>query len=109
MNFDTMLLFYLLVGHALADYPLQGDFLARAKNRVTPVPGVPWWQAMTAHCLIHAGVVMWWTEVWWMAAAEFVVHFAVDDMKVRGKLTYNQDQMLHVVCKVLYVVMLDAV
>lgn len=32
----------LVAGHALADYPLQGDFLARAKNRAAPIPGVPW-------------------------------------------------------------------
>ena len=27
------ILFALLIGHALADYPLQGAFLARAKDR----------------------------------------------------------------------------
>ena len=27
-----LVLIYLLAGHALADYPLQGDFLARQKN-----------------------------------------------------------------------------
>ena len=37
-----MILFWLMVGHALADYPLQGDFLAKAKNRTAPIPGVPW-------------------------------------------------------------------
>jgi hypothetical protein len=35
----------LIAGHALADYPLQGDFLSRAKNRSAPIPGFPWWQA----------------------------------------------------------------
>lgn len=34
----------LVAGHALADYPLQGDFLARAKNRTAPIAGFPWWQ-----------------------------------------------------------------
>lgn len=29
----------MLAGHALADYPLQGDFLAKAKNRANPIPG----------------------------------------------------------------------
>lgn len=33
----------LLAGHALCDYPLQGDFLAKAKNRAAPLPGVPWY------------------------------------------------------------------
>jgi hypothetical protein len=32
----------LLVVHALCDYPLQGGFLARGKNEINPIPGVPW-------------------------------------------------------------------
>lgn len=47
----------MLVGHAIADYPLQGDFLAKAKNRRAPMPGVPWYQALGAHAIIHGGFV----------------------------------------------------
>jgi hypothetical protein len=36
----------LLVDHALADYPLQGDFLARAKNHTAPIPGISWYQSL---------------------------------------------------------------
>jgi hypothetical protein len=36
----------LLVDHALADYPLQVDFLARAKNHAAPIPGISWYQAL---------------------------------------------------------------
>ena len=32
-----------------------GDFLARAKNRTAPIPGFPWWQALTAHAAMHSG------------------------------------------------------
>ena len=35
----------MVVGHVLADYPLQGDFLSRAKNRFSPIVGVPWYNA----------------------------------------------------------------
>ena len=28
----------LIAGHCLADYPLQGDFLSKAKNRTAPFP-----------------------------------------------------------------------
>jgi hypothetical protein len=42
---NVALLFGALVAaHALCDYPLQGDFLARAKNRAAPIAGVPWYQ-----------------------------------------------------------------
>jgi hypothetical protein len=47
----------LLAGHALADYPLQGDFLSKAKNRAAPIPGVPYWQALGAHVAIHGAFV----------------------------------------------------
>jgi hypothetical protein len=32
---------WLLVAHVLADYPLQGAFLARGKNHRNPIPGIP--------------------------------------------------------------------
>ena len=94
----------LLVGHALADYPLQGDFLSRAKNRTAPIPGVPWYQALGAHALIHAGVVAYLTGLWWLGALEFIAHAVIDDAKCKGRLTFNQDQGLHALCKVLWVV-----
>lgn len=93
----------LMVAHALCDYPLQGDFLARAKNRHAPIPDVPWWQAMFAHCLIHAGAVAFLTGYWWLGVAEFVVHFVTDDLKCRGKINFNQDQAIHWVAKALWV------
>ena len=105
-----MILFFLLVGHALADYPLQGDFLAKAKSRTAPIPGFPWWQALTAHAIIHAGmvglIVLLATGdhglVYALAAAEFVAHFLTDDAKCRGRIGLNTDQTIHVACKVLW-------
>lgn len=93
----------LVAAHALCDYPLQGDFLAKAKNRTAPIPGVPWWQAMGAHCAIHGGAVALITGYWWLGVAEASVHFNVDNAKCRGFLTFNQDQALHVAYKVLWV------
>jgi hypothetical protein len=93
----------LLVGHAICDYPLQGEFLAKAKNASAPIPGVPWWQALAAHALIHAGAVAAITGLWWLGLAEFLVHAVTDDAKCRGRLTFNQDQAIHAACKVLWV------
>lgn len=98
----TMLLL-LLVGHAIADYPLQGDFLSKAKNRAAPIPGVPWWQALGAHATIHGGVVGLITGAWWLGVAEAVVHAITDDAKCRGRISFNQDQAIHVACKVVWV------
>lgn len=98
----------LLFAHFLADYPLQGDFLARAKNRTAPIPGVPWWQAMTAHAGIHAGGVALVTGFWFLGVVEFVAHFAIDSAKCSGRIGYNTDQALHALCKAAYVAIIWA-
>lgn len=97
-----MKLLLLLAGHALCDYPLQGDFLAKAKNRANPIPGVPWYQALGAHALIHGGMVALVTKSPLMGVAETVIHAVTDDLKCKGKLSFNQDQAIHVACKVLW-------
>jgi hypothetical protein len=96
--------FWLLVGHAVADYPLQGDFLAKAKNMTAPITGVPWWIAMSAHCLIHSGAVMLVTHQIPLAIAEFGLHFCIDVLKCRGETNFELDQLMHVLCKVIWAV-----
>ena len=100
---NLALVFALIVAHAVADYPLQGDFLSRAKNREAPIAGVPWYQAMGAHAAIQAGFVWAITGVWWLGAAEFVAHAIIDDAKCTGHISFNQDQALHVACKLAWV------
>lgn len=100
------MLFWLLVGHALADYPQQGDFLARAKNHKAALPGIPWWQGLLWHALIHGGAVALvltlfgvpHAELWGMA--EFAIHAGIDYAKCDGWTDFNRDQALHVVCKI---------
>lgn len=94
----------LIFGHMLADYPLQGDFLARAKNRSAPISGFPWWQALTAHSIIHAGFVYVITGSFGLAAAELCIHWVTDDMKCRGKIGLNIDQAVHIICKIAWAV-----
>lgn len=89
----------MVVTHALCDYPLQGDFLARAKNRTAPIPGVPWWQALGAHAVIHGGAVWLVTGNAGCALGEVFAHWIIDDAKCRGWIGYNTDQALHLVCK----------
>ncbi len=98
-------LILLFAGHALCDYPLQGDFLAKGKNRKIPLPGVPWYQCLFAHALIHAGTVYLITRSVTFASLEFVVHFWTDYAKCDGKLTFNQDQAIHYGFKVLWAVL----
>ena len=93
----------LVVGHAVADYPLQGAFLSKAKNRAAPIPGVPWYQALGAHAVMHGGAVWLLTGMWWLGALEAVAHAWIDDRKCTGRLTFNQDQALHLLCKFVWV------
>ena len=93
----------LVVLHALCDYPLQGDFLAKAKNRLAPIPGVPWWQALSAHAAIHGGAVALATGHYWIGLLEFAAHWLIDDAKCKGRISFNTDQFLHLACKVAWV------
>lgn len=102
MSFLEMFLL-LVSAHALADYPLQGDFLAKAKNASAPIPGVPWWQALWAHAAIHGGFVGVITGSVWLGLAEAGAHVAIDHAKCRGWIGYNVDQAAHIACKVAWV------
>jgi hypothetical protein len=98
----------MIAGHALADYPLQGDFLARAKNHRVPLPGVPWYQALAAHGVIHGAFVGLVTGMIVLATAEAVAHMSIDYLKSEGAISFNVDQALHVGCKVIWCVLLFA-
>lgn len=106
------LLFALLIGHALADYPLQGEYLALHKNRHFRPSGPQqqpkglWIHCLLAHCLIHAGFVWMVTGRVVFAAAELVFHFLLDAAKCERKISFHTDQCLHAACKVLYVAVL---
>ena len=98
------LLAKLLIAHAVCDYPLQGDFLSKAKNPTAPINGVPWQWAMASHAAIHAGAVWVLTGSPWLALFEFVAHACIDYLKCSCVLTFSQDQWLHVACKVAWAV-----
>jgi hypothetical protein len=94
----------LVLGHFIADYPLQGDFLSHGKNPNSPYPGFPWQWCMLAHTAIHAGAVYLVTGSLWLAAAELVIHWATDYLKCARLIGVNADQIIHLSCKVLYAV-----
>jgi hypothetical protein len=111
------LLLALCVGHAIADFPLQGEFLARGKNRHLDPPilasgdGSPkriWIYCLTAHALIHAGVVWIVTGSIVFGLIELVVHWIIDALKAEGKFGFEVDQWIHVGTKVVYVVLIWA-
>lgn len=96
-----MMLFLLIAAHFLADYPLQGDFLATNKARSGP-NYVPWWQALIAHSFIHGGFVAIITGIWWLGLAEIVIHAITDHLKCEKIIGINTDQFIHISCKILW-------
>ena len=95
----------LFAGHALCDFPWQGQFLSDAKNLRSPISGVPWQLALFAHVSIHAGMVLWLTGSLWMALAELVIHALTDYTKSLDRISFTMDQAIHYACKVLWAVL----
>lgn len=105
------LLFKLLIGHALADFALQSDAMAKGKNfNIKPdvppgqkyTPCWPYW--MTSHALIHAGVVWIATGDIHFAITEFIAHFILDWLKCSNFTSPHLDQWGHFICKVVYII-----
>lgn len=100
-------LFMLFAAHALADYPLQGDFLARGKQGL--IPGAPRLTLLSMHGLIHGGLVALVTGLWWLGLLETIAHCVIDEVKTRGAISFNADQAAHLGCKVAWAVTYAAV
>ncbi len=102
------LFFKLLIGHALADFVLQSDTMARAKNRHSDFaanagPNFPsWYYWLGAHALVHGGAVYLFTGSAILGLIEVVLHSAIDFAKCERRIGFHQDQALHVICKVAY-------
>ena len=99
MMTPELMLIALVGAHAFFDYAGQGDFMSKAKNRTAPIPTVPWWNILAAHSAIHGAAVALITGIWWLFILEAAIHFATDDAKCRGRISYNTDQAIHIACK----------
>jgi hypothetical protein len=109
--------FYLLAGHALMDYALQGDAMATCKCRGSRHPAaaaVPWYYWLTAHALLHAAAVAVVVRLHGHAEhvalgfglAEAVVHWLIDYGKCSRWYGIHVDQGLHVGCKLAWAALL---
>lgn len=95
----------LAMGHFVADFALQSDRMAvekcPGKDHTLPWP---WW--LLAHSGIHAFFVTWLTGVVWLGLAEWVLHALIDYGKCRHRYGMAVDQLLHMVCKMIWVLIL---
>lgn len=98
----------MIVLHCLCDYALQGDFLAGAKNWNTPIGAKIWPEALVSHAIIQGGAVWLVTGSLVIGLFEVVAHALIDASKINEAISYREDQILHVICKVCWTVLLFA-
>lgn len=100
------LLFAFSIGHAVADYSLQSDYMAREKVRSQAANRASWVMALSAHALVHAGVVWLISGSMVLGAAELALHWMIDLAKGERRIGLVTDQLMHLACKGGYVLAL---
>lgn len=94
--------FWLLAGHAAADFALQTRWMTVAKDHRSTLNkcAQPLWPiALSAHGLIHGGAVALATGSVMLGALETISHMVIDYVKSAGRIGLYVDQVLHIVCK----------
>jgi len=103
-----LVFFQLLIGHAIADFVLQSDTMARAKVRHAKMAGdmgpgfPPWYYWLSAHALVHGGAVLLVTGSATLGLLEVALHWSIDFAKSQRWINFHIDQALHVLCKLGY-------
>lgn len=104
-----MKLFALIIGHAFADFVFQTEWMAKYKNRRNQSPPPigqkqqsVWFYVLTAHALVHGGIVWIITGNVWLGIAETVAHWCIDFGKCENWYGIHTDQSAHVICKILW-------
>lgn len=98
----------LLMAHFLCDFGLQSDRMAKEKCPGCD-PTLPWGWWLTAHASIHGLAVALLTGLPMLGVAETASHALIDHSKCAGRITLRTDQILHLLCKALWVAVLAAV
>lgn len=100
------LLWWLVVGHALADFVLQSGEMARGKSRYyVGAPEEPrWYYWLSAHALIHGGVVGIVTGSAGLGVCESIAHWLIDFGKCEKLYGFDGDQLLHLGCKIIWII-----
>lgn len=99
-------IFKLLVGHAIADFALQTDWIAKNKNRHAipagynpalhgPMQSV-WPYVLSAHALIHGGAVYFATGSVMLGVLETASHWLIDFGKCERWYGIHTDQFAHI-------------
>lgn len=102
------LIFWLIAGHLICDYPLQGDATAREKSRHSSSAlqtHVPWYYWLSAHAAMHGAWVAWATGSALLGALEVIAHWVIDFGKCERWFGIHVDQALHLACKLAWLLL----
>lgn len=111
MNLLTII-FWLLIAHVIADYPLQTPEMGKYKNKrnqPTPPdnkakPVSVWFAYLTAHAFVHAGLVALVIGVP-LGFALGIFHWIQDYLKCKYQYSPNLDQIIHIIILVGFAVL----
>ena len=103
-SFDLLVL--LFMGHFVGDFVLQHDRMAVEKCAGKDNT-LPWRWRMAGPCSCHGLIVALLCGVPLLGLAEFGVHWLLDWSKCRFRFSLGFDQLLHLVCKVVWVAVLS--
>ncbi|MEX0619140.1 MAG: DUF3307 domain-containing protein [Pseudohongiellaceae bacterium] len=101
-------LFLLISGHALGDFVLQPEAMGYGKNRNDKIHDREhslfpcWYYWLTAHALVHGGIVFLITNSLLLGLVETVLHWVTDYSKCEGWIGVHQDQGIHIGSKFVY-------
>lgn len=107
----TIVFWAMLLGHALADFPLQGQFLAVGKDRHADLSAITggklwprgmWLYCLSIHSLIHAAAIWIISGSVLLSMIEFAFHWIIDLAKNERITSFYGDQFLHIACKAAY-------
>lgn len=106
----------LLFGHCIADTVFQPMSMSagKRKDREIDMSCVPpgqkpinlWYMWMTHHAVVHGGVVAIITGRYEFGVLETILHWIIDFYKCKNKYGPNVDQILHLTCKLIYVIII---
>jgi hypothetical protein len=100
MSATLKLLWWLIVGHVVADFWAQSDALATLKNRHrNNSPFLPWYYALSAHALMHGAAVAFITNNIGLGIIETVAHWIIDFGRCEGWYDIHVDQFMHICFK----------
>jgi len=101
------ILILLVLGHFVADYPLQTDRIATEKcPGCDKVLSWRWW--LTAHAATHGFLVACITGIPLLGLAEMGVHTVIDLAKCKGFYRLGLDQTLHLSAKLIWALLISA-